>query len=110
VTRVWWGEGKRNGSFVPILTHKDVDHQLFAVWTGGGLEVYFYWYQYKQPFDSEEKRRELLRRLNAIEGVSIPEDAINRRPSIALDVLEENNRLDRVLEVFEWVITEIEAT
>jgi len=110
VTRVWWGEGKRNGSFVPILTHKDVDHQLFAVWTGGGLEVYFYWYQYKQPFDSEEKRRELLRRLNAIEAVSIPEDAINRRPSIPLDVLKENNRLDRVLEVFEWVITEIEAT
>jgi hypothetical protein len=107
VTRVWWGEGKRNGSFVPVLNHNDVDHQLFAVWTGGSLEVYFYWYQYKQPFDSEEKRRALLRLLNAIEGISIPEDAISRRPSIPLEVLAEDDRLNQVLSVFEWVVDEI---
>jgi len=109
VTRVWWGEGSRNGSFVPVVNHKDVDHQLFAVWTSGGIEIYFYWYQYKEPFASEDRRRELMRRLNAIEGVSLPEDAIARRPSIDLDTLAQDDRLNQLLKVFEWVIDEIRA-
>lgn len=33
VTRIWWGRGKTAGSFVPVLNHEGVDHQLFAVWT-----------------------------------------------------------------------------
>ena len=109
VTRVWWGEGSRNGSFVPVVNHKDVDHQLFAVWTSGGIEIYFYWYQYKEPFASEDRRRELMRRLNAIEGVSLPEDAIARRPNIDLDTLAQDDRLNQLLKVFEWVIDEIRA-
>ena len=109
VTRVWWGEGSRNGSFVPVVNHKDVDHQLFAVWTSGGIEIYFYWYQYKEPFASEDRRRELMRRLNAIEGVSLPEDAIARRPSIDLDTLAQDDRLNQLLKVFECVIDEIRA-
>ena len=28
-TRIWYGHGKVNGSFVPVLKHKDRDHQLF---------------------------------------------------------------------------------
>ena len=109
VTRVWWGEGVRNGSFVPVLTHNEVDHQLFAVWTNGGVEIYFYWYQYKAPFDSEQKRRELMRRLNAIEGVSLPEDAIDRRPSIPLNDLAPGDTLDEFFEVFEWFIDEVKS-
>jgi hypothetical protein len=109
VTRVWWGEGARNGSFVPVLTHKERDHQLFAVWTNGGVEIYFYWYQYKEPFDSVEKRRELLQRLNAIDGVSLPDDAIDRRPSIPLSDLAGDAALDHFFEVYKWVIEEIES-
>jgi hypothetical protein len=109
VTRVWWGEGSRSGSFVPILSHGDRDHQLFAVWTYGTVEIYFYWYQYKAPFDSEEKRRELLSRLNAIPGVSLPDDAIARRPGIPLSTFEDESALGQLLETFDWVIQEIGA-
>ena len=52
---VWWGRRSRSGSFVPTLQHKGTKHQLFAVWTYGTVEIYFYWYQSKPPFDSEEK-------------------------------------------------------
>lgn len=110
VTRIWWGEGSRNGSFVPTLNHKDRDHQLFAVWTYGTVEIYFYWYQYKAPFDSEEKRWELLSRLNAIEGVSLPNEAIVKRPGIALSTFEDKTALKQFFEVFDWVIQEIRAT
>ena len=110
VTRIWWGEGSRNGSFVPTLNHRDRDHQLFAVWTYGTVEIYFYWYQYKAPFDSEEKRRELLSRLNAIPGVSLPDSAITKRPGIPLSTFEDESALEQFLKVFDWVIQEIAAT
>lgn len=110
VTRVWWGEGSQSGSFVPILNHKDRDHQLFAVWTYGTAEIYFYWYQYKEPFDSDEKRLELLKRLNDIEGIDLHNDAIARRPGIPLSVLRNGTALKQFLSVFDWVVQEIQAT
>ena len=109
-TRVWWGRGSRSGSFVPVLDHKEKGHSLLAVWTYGTVEIYFYWYKYKLPFDSEEKRRELLSRLNAIAGVSLPDDAIARRPGIPLSALKDETALKQFLEVFDWVVQEIQAT
>jgi hypothetical protein len=109
VTRVWWGRGSRSGSFVPILDHRGRDHQLFAVWTYGTVEIYFYWYQFKAPFDTEKKRQELLNRLNAIEGVLLPDDAIARRPGIPLSALEDEATLSQFLAIFDWVIQEIQA-
>jgi hypothetical protein len=47
--------------------------------------------------------------LNAIEGVSLPEDAITRRPSVPLETLK-GEALDRFLEVFEWMLEEIRAS
>ena len=33
-TRLWYGRGRQSGSFVPVLNHNGVDHQVFAVYTG----------------------------------------------------------------------------
>lgn len=110
MTEIWWGQGKRSGSFVPILSHKDRDHQLFAVWTYGKVEVYFYWYAYKPPFDDVENRRELLARLNGIPGVSLPDDAIERRPSIPLATLNDTIALEQFLGIFDWVVREIKTS
>lgn len=106
-TRIWWGRGRTMGSFVPVLNHAGVDHQLFAVFSGGSVEIYFQWYLYRPPFSDEGKRLELLERLNAIPGVSIPADAIGRRPSIPLSILAEEGRLNRFLDVFDWYLREI---
>jgi hypothetical protein len=107
--QVWFGEGKRSGSFVPVIVHKDWRHQLFAVYTYGMLEIYFYWYTYKPPFDAEEKRRELLNKLNQIEGIKIPADALARRPSISLAELAKYGTVEQFLAVFDWVVEEIRA-
>jgi hypothetical protein len=109
VTQIWWGKGQRTGSFVPTVHHDDIDHQLFAVYTYGTVELYFQWYQLKPPFDAEAKRLELLRRLNAIDGVSIPTEAITRRPGIPLAVLAEAERVTEFLGVFEWFIHEVQT-
>jgi hypothetical protein len=109
MSRISWGQGSRSGSFVPILHHGGTDHQLFAVWTYGTVEIYFYWYQYKPPFDAEEKRLALLDRLNAIPGVSIPQEAISRRPSFSLSLLQNEAARQGFLDTFEWAISEIQA-
>jgi hypothetical protein len=74
------------------------------------VEIYFQWYQYKPPFESEESRRELLNRLNAIPSVALPDDSIARRPSIPLKVFEDPAALDQFLLVFEWFLNQITAT
>ena len=74
-------------SFVPTVRHDDIDYQLFAVGSNARVVLLFEYYQHKPPFEEESKRLELLSRLNAIDGVSIPADAITRRPAIPLAVL-----------------------
>lgn len=106
--RNWWGEGIRNGSFVPIYNANGRDHQLFAVWSSGFVEMYFYWYQYRSPFDIEEKRLEILNRLNQIPGVKLPPNVISRRPSIPLTVFSSEESLKQFFEIFDWFINEVE--
>ncbi|HRV96297.1 MAG TPA: hypothetical protein P5526_29360, partial [Anaerolineae bacterium] len=105
--RVWWGEGARTGSFVPVFDHNGQGYQLFAVATYGRMEVYFQWYQYKPPFDAEEKRRELRDKLNAVEGINFPPDAITRRPSFPLKLFENEQQGEQILAVFDWFIAEV---
>lgn len=108
--RITWGQGSVYGSFVPVYHHDGRDHPLFAVYTNAVVETYFYWYQQKPPFESEESRLELLGRLNEIKGVSIPKDAIKRRPSIKLSILANPGTLENFLAVFDWMIEEIEKS
>lgn len=103
---IWWGNGKQRGSFTPIIENNGTSHYLFAVWTSGVLETYFYYLKNKPPFESEDLRKELLKRLNEVPGISLPPDAIDRGPSIPLSVLNED-ALEKFLEVFEWVIKKI---
>ncbi len=105
--RIWWGRGRTMGSFVPVANVGGVDHQLFAVYSGGVVEIYFQWYLYRPPFTDEAKRREMLDRLNAIPGVSLPADSITRRPSIPLATLAQGSRLTQFLEVFEWYLQQV---
>ena len=52
-------------------------------------------------------RLELVRRLNAIPGISIPEDVVDRYPSIYLSALKDEAVLKQFLAVLDWVIEEI---
>jgi hypothetical protein len=107
VGNIWWGEGMQAGSFIAIYRHKGVDHQLFAVYTYGRLETFFQHYQRKPPFDLETLRIEKLNRLNAIPGIMLASESVSKRPSIALESLGEDNRIELLLGVYEWVLEQI---
>ena len=108
--RIWWGQGKRSGSFVPTFDYMGKNHQLFAIWTDAKLELYFYAYKNKPPFDDLERRRGLMQRLNQIPGITVPEDAIDRGPGLRLGQLEEDAVLQQFISVYEWFLEEIRKT
>lgn len=102
--RIWWGEGKRSGSFIPILDVDEQSHYPVAVWTYGTIEVQFQHMQNRPPFDNLELRRELLDRLNGIHGISLPDDSLGRRPSFPIKVLTRDDHLDQFIAVLDWFI------
>jgi len=107
--RIWWGRGQIEGSFVPVLNLDTASHQPFAVYSSGAVLVYFQWYATKPPFSDDRRRIEILHRLNEIPGVSIPENALNRRPSIPLAVLARDGNMEKFLAVFDWYLDEVRA-
>jgi hypothetical protein len=103
--RVWWGQGKKDGSFFPSYVNRLGQHLHFSVWTYGSVELQFQRMK-SPPFADEAKRKELARRLSAI-GVLIPDEAVNRRPTFGLDRLLTPGRFDEFVGVFDWVLLEI---
>jgi hypothetical protein len=106
--RVWWGQGKNDGSFFPSYLNRFGQHLLFSVWTYGTVELQFQ-HMKRPPFSEAEKRKELAHRLSAIEGVSIPEASLNKRPSFKLGILARSGNLERFLATFDWMLSEIKA-
>lgn len=109
IDRLWWGEGLKTGYFVPIGRNSSKELQLFAVSTTGTLEVYFYWYKFRAPFESEEKRLDFLNRLNNIRGINIPNDGIHKRPNFSLSAVNDPQVLKELLEAFEWLLQEFKS-
>jgi hypothetical protein len=104
---LWWGRGAQDGSFFPMVHHGEEDYWTIAVWTYGRIEIQFQWMRKRPPFDSREKRLELLQRLNEVLGMVIPEDGIERRPSVSLRSLAEGGRVEGLLGVLDWVVEEV---
>lgn len=108
--RFTWGKGKVEGSFIPVLDHDGQPHYPIALYTDGRVEIQFMWLT-RPPFDNLDLRRELLRRLNEIPGVSIPDDAITRRrPSIPLKVLAEGPALNTLLGALDWFCATVRSS
>lgn len=108
--RIWWGKGRQDGSFFPLIDHTGGTFWTISVWTYGRLEIQFQMMLTKPPFNDEAKRLELLRRLNELPEVSIPPDVITRRPSIRLQLLQDAKVLGRFIDVLRWVCEQVRAT
>ncbi len=102
--RIWWGKGPQNGSFGPILDHRGGAHWLFRLWTDGNVSVG----ALKAPFDAEERRSEVISRLNAIQGFNIKNDG--KPYATRFSVLNEQSELELFLKTFRWVIDEVRAS
>jgi hypothetical protein len=104
--RIWWGQGAKDGSFFPMYDNTLGKNFLFSVWSYGAVELQFQ-HMRRPPFSAPERRRVLAARLARIEGVSIPDAALDKRPSLGLRHLAGSGGLDTFLEAFDWVLSEI---
>jgi len=102
-----WGAGKRTGYMIPMFEHMNRDYGFAYLTTRGSIELQFGQLTTRRPFSRQEKRREFLDRLNGIEGVSLPESALDRFPHISMDALKQEDRLTHFLEVLEWATNEV---
>ena len=106
-TRIWWGKGKKHGTFIPVVEVGNDKHLPFAVWTYGIVEIYFQYYRNHLVFNDEQKRIELMSRLNRISGVSIQPEQITKRPNINLKLLAFKEALNQFFNTFDWYLEEI---
>lgn len=107
--RIWWGNGKRSGSFFPLLDHAGDVHWTISAWTYGTIEIQFEMMKTRAPFSAEAKRIELLDRLNQVAGVSIPADAFGRRPGVSWRALCDNGSMPAFLHTLDWYVEQIRA-
>ena len=99
-----WGKGAKDGSFLLRFKFEGSTYHLISAWTYGRVEVQFQMLTNEPPFDDEQKRLELLRRLNLIPGVSLGPDSIVRRPSVPLEALSTPGAVAKLCAALEWVI------
>lgn len=107
---IWWGKGKKDGSFFPMLDYKDARFWTVSVWTSGRVEIQFEMMKARPVFKDEQKRLDLLDRINQALQTDFPEDAINRRPGLNLSDLGEPGKLSAMLAVLDDYCQEIESS
>ncbi|WP_413168247.1 hypothetical protein ACL6C3_03435 [Capilliphycus salinus ALCB114379] len=107
-TDVQWGTGDIYGGFAAIVHQKGrKPHKLFSVDISGRLEISSIKYGSQPPFDREDKWVELRGKFSSI-GLSLPVDQTEfRSPAIRLSTVQDEAELKKVLETFDWVVTEI---
>lgn len=108
-SRIVWSGGK-NGIFAPTWDHKGAEHKFMSALTNGSSTIWFADMRTKPPFSDEVKRSELLRRLNEISGIIVPDKAVDKYPSIPLTPLDNEPALKQFLEVLDWFVQEVKAS
>lgn len=103
VNTIWYGVGRR-GSLIPInkLKGRESYRFCFALWTDGSVEIQFQHMKTRPPFDNEEKRLQLLDKLNKIKGVRIPKEKVSSRPSFPISLLTDKVEMKKFIDAFDW--------
>lgn len=104
---IYWGEGKVEGSFVPILVVDKIKYHLFAIRSKGHIELYFKHLLSRPAFQEEAKRKELLRKINSLLEEELPDTVITKLPKIRLKELNTPSKFQSFLDIYEWFINEV---
>jgi hypothetical protein len=101
-----YGSGMHDAVWVPNFTANGRDYYVLGLYTSGRIEVFFKMGG-RPPFNDEQTRLELLRRVNEIPGVSFGPEAITKRAWIQLRLLAgDPAALEQLKRVLEWIESE----
>ena len=103
--RLWWREVGGVTTVTPYFKHGGIAHWSFSLRADGAVDLHF---QYlKAPFDGKARRLELIRRLNSIPSVSIPEEYASKTRTILLSALSSEETLDDFIRTMQWYEDEV---
>lgn len=99
-----WGRGVKNGSFTPKALVGGVTHNMFSLYTDGGIQLQFSSMR-EPPFSDFGRRRELADRLEAVSDmVSLPDDKLNEWPFLRLAWFVEGDSVRSFIDVWKWFL------
>jgi hypothetical protein len=102
-----YGSGAYTGSFVPWVAARGLYHFPILVLSDGTAGIGFDYMRSKPVFDDEARRKELLDRLNAIDGIDIPESKLGGEPYVALSLLSDPERMGLLLATLDWFVDQV---
>ena len=103
-----WGHGETSGVTLEF-EHEGTTYTPVRIWSSGEVRFLLHWLSRRPPFDNEDKRREFVRRLNAIPGVGLPEDDAKKNPSTPLAVFSDEESLAKLFDALQWLISQAQA-
>lgn len=103
-----WGKGAKLGSVTPGFERKDGIHRVVRLLTSCQIEIPFDYIRNTPYFKDDNNRLELLNRLNAIDGINLPKESIDKYPKFDSSALNDSKLLDAFITVLEWVLSKIE--
>lgn len=104
---IQWGKGSKQGGFTPVYIGKQ-RHRIspvYALKTATKIEIPFN--EFKAPFDTKEKQKELIAALNTIEHLNIPDNPV--RPSFDCKLLLNDFAYTQFIEICKHMISEIKT-
>lgn len=105
---VRWGRRVTYPGFRPLIASAGRKYVPFIAWLDlstnrGSIEIDFEYLKGHPAFSARERRIELLTRLNQ-QGLSVPAERIEGRPSVALEILRDEPILTSFLGTMDWVV------
>ncbi len=99
----------RNVSFAPRFDcNSSYPHMPVSVSVDGKVGINFVRMKRSHQLP-DEVRLEILRRLNTIPGIDLPQDSIERKPTIPLAALADDSVLGQFLDIMGWTLELVEA-
>lgn len=105
--RTYFGHGKSDGSIT--IAYAADNTVIVTLWTYGRVEIDFEYLLKNPVFASDVRRQELRRRLISGSTFEIPEDRIDKRPSLQWSDLRDEDNMKTLLGSIEWTVEQLAA-
>lgn len=89
--------------FVPAIEAGDSEVYFIEVTAKGRVDLLLSTLAETEQFHSDDMRLEILRRLNLITGLSMPEFTIGKKPNFSLAAIANDAAFEQFTSTFDWV-------
>ncbi len=102
-----WSSARDVPLFAPAIETPSGAAYFVEITAKGRIDVLFDQLRETDAFRDDEKRLEVLRRLNRIPGMGMPEFTINKRPAFSLNALVSDEAFEQFTSTFRWVAQQL---